>query len=99
MPVRISSHRIKKTFSAPALATAAKGTSRPRSKRTDAGINVSRGTSDLRPTATVQDAPTAAKYDLTSAEVVSGEDLLALALLMATLSDWFVICHATVPNV
>ena len=28
-----------------------------------------------------------------------GVDLLALAELMATLRDWFVICHASVPAV
>ena len=28
-----------------------------------------------------------------------GVDLLALALLMATLSDWLVICHRIVPRV
>lgn len=30
-------------------------------------------------------------------EVESGVDLLALALLMATLRDWFVICQRRVP--
>ncbi len=32
-------------------------------------------------------------------EVAMGVDLLALALLMATFSDWLVICHNNVPVV
>ena len=32
-------------------------------------------------------------------EVERGVDLLALALFMATLRDWFVICHSKVPVV
>ena len=36
---------------------------------------------------------------MTIVAVERGEDLLALALLMATLSDWLVICQRTVPVV
>lgn len=32
-------------------------------------------------------------------EVESGDDLFALALLMATFSDWLMICQVTVPVV
>lgn len=56
-----------------------------------------RGTRELRPRATVQEADMARKYDLTIVEVDKGVDLLALALLMATLSDWLVICQRRVP--
>lgn len=53
----------------------------------------------LRPRATEQEAETARKYDFIRVEVGKGVDLLALALLMATLRDWFVICQRRVPVV
>jgi hypothetical protein len=53
----------------------------------------------LRPTATLQEALTARKYDWTRVLVERGVDLLALALLMATLRDWLVICQRIVPVV
>jgi hypothetical protein len=55
------------------------------------------GTSALRPSATEQEAETASKYDCTRVDVDMGDDLFALELLIATLSDWFVICQAKVP--
>jgi len=87
IPFRISSPRIRNTFNAPALATAAKGTSRPRVNRAEGESDFSRGTSAFRPSATPHEALTARKYDLTMAEVDSGVDLFALALLIATFSD------------
>lgn len=42
---------------------------------------------------------TATTYDLASIAVVKGDDLFALALLTATLTDWLATCHATVPPV
>lgn len=53
----------------------------------------------LRPSATVQEADTARKYDFTIVEVEMGVDLFALALLIATLRDWLAICHRSVPVV
>ena len=53
----------------------------------------------LRPRATEQEAETARRYDFTIVEVERGVDLLALAELMATLRDWFVICQSSVPVV
>jgi hypothetical protein len=51
------------------------------------------------PNATPQEALTAMRYDLMIVCVESGVDLFAFALLIATLSDWFVICHPSVPHV
>jgi len=87
IPFRISSPRIRNTFRAPALATAANGTNRPRINRVEGDTDFRRGTSAFRPSATVQEAPTARKYDFTIAEVDKGVDLFAFALLIATLSD------------
>ena len=58
-----------------------------------------RGTRALRPRATEQEAETARKYDWIILGVERGVDLLALALLMATLRDWLVICQRRVPLV
>jgi len=58
-----------------------------------------RGTRAFKPRATEQEAPTARKYDCVILETESGVDLLALALLMATLRDWFAICQRRVPVV
>jgi hypothetical protein len=58
-----------------------------------------RGTRALRPNATEQEAPTAKKYDCVIFETDSGVDLLAFALLIATLRDWLVICQRSVPVV
>jgi hypothetical protein len=58
-----------------------------------------RGTRALRPRATEHDAPTARKYDCVILETDKGVDLLALALLIATLRDWLVICQSRVPVV
>lgn len=99
MPLLISSPRIRKTFSAPAEATAAKGTSRVRIVFAPGERRRRRGTTALRPSATEQEADTARKYDLASEDVESGVDLFALALLMATLRDWLVICQRRVPVV
>lgn len=99
MPFLISSPRIKKTLRAPAEATAAKGTSRVRIVRVPGERCFKRGTSELRPRATEQEAETARKYDWMRVEVEREVDLLALALLMATLSDWLVICQRRVPVV
>ena len=87
MPFLISSPRMRKTFSAPALATAAKGTSLPRIIRVPGLMPFNLGTSAFRPSATEQEAETASKYDCTRVEVDMGEDLFALELLMATLRD------------
>lgn len=87
MPRRISSPRIKNTFKAPADATAAKGTSLEKINRVFGDRRVSRGTRELSPNATEHEAETARRYDLINAEVESGVDLFALALLMATLRD------------
>lgn len=99
MPCLISSPRIKKTFNAPALATAAKGTSRVKMAFVPGLTRFSLGTRALRPSATEQDAPTASRYDCVIFETDRGVDLLALALLIATLSDWLVICQRSVPVV
>lgn len=98
IPVWISPLRMRKTFRAPAEATAAKGTSLAKMFRT-LGETLSRGTRALRPRATEQDAVTATPYDFARSAVVRGEDLLALELLMATLRDWLATCHPTTPNV
>ena len=99
MPFRISSPRMRNTFSAPALATAANGTRRP-SVILAAGLSdLSLGTRAFRPRATLQLAPTARKYDWTMVEVEMGDDLFAFDELMATLSDWLVICQPRVPMV
>ncbi len=58
-----------------------------------------RGTSALRPSATEHEAETAMRYDLPICDMERGVDLLELALLMATLSDWLAICHRRVPVV
>jgi len=58
-----------------------------------------RGTRAFSPSATEQEAPTAKKYDCVIFETDSGVDLLAFALLMATLRDWLVICQRSVPVV
>ena len=98
IPRRISSPRIRNTFSAAADATAAKGTKRP-SMSFVPGETRRRGTAALRPSATAQEADTARQYDFTIVEVERGEDLLALALLIATLRDWLAICQSTTPVV
>ena len=99
MPRLISSPRIKKTFSAPADATAAQGTSRVMISRALGDNRFSRGTSEFSPTATVHDALTARRYDWIRVCVDRALDLLELALLIATLRDWFVTCQAMVPGV
>ena len=87
IPCLISSPRIKNTFNAPALATAANGTNLERIIFVDGLTRFNRGTRALSPRATEQDAPTAKKYDCAILETDSGVDLLALALLIATLRD------------
>jgi hypothetical protein len=99
MPCRISSPRIRNTFRTPALATAANGTRRPASIFAFGERLLRRGTRAFRPSATPHDAVTAVKYDLTTVDVGSGVDLFAFEKLIPTLSDWFVICHASVPTV
>jgi len=59
MPFLISSPRIRKTFKAPALATAAKGTNLVRIIFVDGETRLRRGTRALRPSATEQEAVTA----------------------------------------
>ena len=88
-----------KTFSAPAEATAAKGTRRVRIVFVAGDIRPKRGTIAFKPSAIEQEAETARKYDLTIVEVEMGVDLFALALLIPTLRDWLVICHSKVPVV
>lgn len=61
MPLRISSPRIRNTFKALALATAANGTSRPRIVRAAGERRLSRGTSAFNPNATLQEALTERK--------------------------------------
>lgn len=78
MPFLISSPRMRKTFKAPALATAANGTNRPRITRVPGLTPFSLGTRAFRPNATEHEADTASKYDCTRVEVDMGEDLLAL---------------------
>ena len=78
---------MRKTLSAPALATAAKGTRRPRVVRAAGESRFRRGISAFNPRATLQEAPTASKYEVASSEVLSGLDLFALAELIATLRD------------
>lgn len=87
IPCLISSPRIKKTLSAPAEATAAKGTSRVSTVLVLGDSRFSLGTMAFNPRATEHDADTASRYDLTMVEVAMGVDLLAFALLMATFSD------------
>ena len=87
MPCLISSPRIKNTFKAPALATAANGTSLVRIVFVPGLTRFNRGTRAFSPSATEQEAPTARKYDCVILETDSGVDLLALALLIATLRD------------
>ena len=87
MPFLISSPRIKNTFSAPALATATKGTKRPRTIFVLGDNPFIRGTRALRPRATLQEAETARRYDCMIACVESGLDLLAFALFIATFKD------------
>ena len=99
MPCLISSPRIRNTLSAPAVATAAKGTNRPAITFALGERLLRRGTSALRPSATPQDALTARRYDCTMVEVESGIDLFALEKLIPTLTDWFVTCHPSVPAV
>ena len=99
MPFLISSPRMRKTLRAPADATAAKGTSRVRTVRVPGDMRLMRGTSEFRARATEQEAETARKYDWMRVEVDREVDLLALALLMATLRDWLVICQRSVPVV
>ena len=62
-------------------------------------IRFRRGTMALRPRATEHEADTARKYDFIIVEEERGVDLFALALLMATLRDWLVICQRSVPVV
>lgn len=90
---------MRKTFSAPALATAANGTSLVRMVFVAGLTFFSRGTRALSPSATEHDAPTARKYDCVIFETDRGVDLLAFALLIATLRDWLVICQRRVPVV
>ena len=78
---------MRKTLSAPADDTAAKGTKRVSVSFATGERRFRRDTRALRPRATVQEAETARKYDFTSVEVERGVDLLALALLIATLRD------------
>jgi len=59
MPCRISSPRIKNTLSAPADATAAKGTRRVRTVFVFGESRFRRGTIAFRPRATEQEAETA----------------------------------------
>ena len=99
IPFRISSPRIKKTFSAPAEATAANGTKRVRIVFVAGDTLLKRGTIPFKPSATEHEAETARTYDWTIVAVERGVDLLALALLIATLRDWFAICHSKVPVV
>ena len=99
IPCLISSPRIKKTFSAPALATAAKGTSLERMIFVAGVTFFNRGTRALSPKATEQEAPTARKYDCVIFETDRGVDLLEFALFIATLRDWLVICQRSVPVV
>src|SRR6187399_1876822 len=76
MPVRISSPRIRKTLRKPALATAAKGTRRPRIRRVEGDTRLRRGTTLFSPTATEHDAPTARTYDWAILDHERGDDLL-----------------------
>ena len=61
IPFRISSPRIKKTFNAPADATAANGTRRVKTVLVPGESRLRRGTSALRPRATEHEAETARK--------------------------------------
>jgi hypothetical protein len=83
----------------PAVTTAANGTSLVNTSFVLGETRFSRGTMALRPSATEQEADTARKYDFAIVEADRGVDLFALALLMATLSDWLVICQSNVPAV
>jgi hypothetical protein len=90
---------MRKTFRALALATAAKGTRRDRMRRVLGEMLLRRGTRAFRPRAVEQEAETAMRYDWAIWEVERGVDLLAFALLIATLRDWFPICQRRVPDV
>ena len=61
IPFRISSPRIRKTFNAPADATAANGTRRVKAVLAPGVSRLRRGTSALRPRATEHEAETARK--------------------------------------
>ena len=87
IPCLISSPRIRKTLRAPADATAANGTSRVNMVFAPGESLFNLGTTALRPRATEHEAETASRYDWTSVDVDRGVDLLALALLIATLRD------------
>ena len=78
---------MRKTFSAPAVATAANGTRRPAMSFALGERRFMRGTSAFKPRATPHDAPTARQYDLTIVCVERGVDLFAFEKLIATLSD------------
>lgn len=78
MPCLISSPRMRKTLRAPALATAANGTNRPKMMRVPGLMALSLGTRAFRPNATEQEAETASRYDFTRVEVDMFVDLLAL---------------------
>lgn len=78
---------MRNTFSAPADATAANGINLLNTVLAPGLMRFSLGTRLFSPTATLQLAPTAKKYDLTITEVDRGVLLFALALLMATLRD------------
>jgi len=86
MPRRISSPRMRNTFNAPALATAAKGTNLP-STTLAPGLTFNLGTSAFSPSATLQLADTAKAYDSAILDQERGVDLLAFALFMQTLRD------------
>jgi hypothetical protein len=53
----------------------------------------------LRPSATLHEADTARIYDIATDLVDMGVDLLAFALLIATLRDWLAICQRSMPPV
>lgn len=78
MPCLISSPLMRKTFKAPADATAAKGISL---LNVVLAVGLSRfnlGTTAFKPNATPHDADTARAYDVTSVSVLRGDVLLAL---------------------
>lgn len=87
MPCLISSPRIRKMFSTPALATAAKGTNRPAISFAFGESRFRRGTRAFNPRATPHEALTAKQYDFIMVWVESGVDLFALEKLIPTLSD------------
>ena len=59
MPCLISPERMRNTFRAPAVATAAKGTNRPKTVRVPGLRLLRRGTRAFSPTATEHEAETA----------------------------------------